>query len=212
MVCCTNRTGLICCLCVVGSICPQPRGSRVFSSVFWRLRLVWRIIWESPTTDGTTEITSMDKRVRRCWVQSRNPLSFSWWRWNLSSSIIDFANIFGLISMPFHFYNVYCRNGWRGLLDWKRKDLISGENFKPTSKTVSRWRSTKWKFVLLSFPITIFSEMLLYSRFTHCIYLQKMEDSEVKEDLLADLNKQAEVFTALFDPKRHEHLLSKGED
>ncbi len=39
-----------------------------------------------------------------------------------------------------------------------------------------------------------------------------MEDSEVKEDLLADLNKQTEVFTALFDPKRHEHLLSKGED
>uniref|UniRef100_A0A671R999 Tryptophan 2,3-dioxygenase n=1 Tax=Sinocyclocheilus anshuiensis TaxID=1608454 RepID=A0A671R999_9TELE len=30
-------------------------------------------------------------------------------------------------------------------------------------------------------------------------------------DLLADLNKQTEVFTALFDPKRHEHLLSKGE-
>uniref|UniRef100_A0A8C2IS33 tryptophan 2,3-dioxygenase n=1 Tax=Cyprinus carpio TaxID=7962 RepID=A0A8C2IS33_CYPCA len=41
--------------------------------------------------------------------------------------------------------------------------------------------------------------------------LEKMEDSEVKEDLLAELNKQTEVFTALFDPKRHEHLLSKGE-
>ncbi len=146
---CTNRTGLRCCLCVVGSICPQPRGSRVFSSVFWRLRLVWRIIWESPTTDDTTEITSMDKRARRCWVQSRNPLSFSWWRWNLSSSIIDSATNFGIIS-AFQLYHIYCRNGWRGLLGWKRKDLISGENFKPTSKTVSRWRSTKWKFVLLS--------------------------------------------------------------
>ncbi|XP_016338209.1 tryptophan 2,3-dioxygenase B [Sinocyclocheilus anshuiensis] len=41
--------------------------------------------------------------------------------------------------------------------------------------------------------------------------LEKMEDSEVKEDLLAELNKQTEIFTALFDPKRHEHLLSKGE-
>ncbi len=61
---------------------------------------------------------------------------------------------------------------------------------------------------------SIFSEMLLYSLlwFTHCFDLQKMEDSEVKEDLLADLNKQTEVFTALFDQKRHEHLLSKGED
>jgi len=39
-----------------------------------------------------------------------------------------------------------------------------------------------------------------------------MEDSEVKQELLEDKNKQTEVFTALFDPKRHEHLLSKGED
>ncbi|XP_058647856.1 tryptophan 2,3-dioxygenase B isoform X1 [Onychostoma macrolepis] len=58
---------------------------------------------------------------------------------------------------------------------------------------------------------SVFSEMLLCSRFAHCFDLQKMEDSEVKEDLLADRNKQTEVFTALFDPKRHEHLLSKGE-
>ncbi|XP_026077339.1 tryptophan 2,3-dioxygenase B isoform X1 [Carassius auratus] len=41
--------------------------------------------------------------------------------------------------------------------------------------------------------------------------LEKMEDSEEKEDRLAELNKQSEVFNALFDPKRHEHLLSKGE-
>lgn len=39
-----------------------------------------------------------------------------------------------------------------------------------------------------------------------------MEDSEVKQELLEDLNKKSEVFTSLFDPKRHEHLLSKGED
>ncbi|CAN2388759.1 tryptophan catabolic process to acetyl-CoA [Pristimantis euphronides] len=36
-------------------------------------------------------------------------------------------------------------------------------------------------------------------------------DSEDKEEQLADLQKQKEVFTALFDEKRHEHLLSKGE-
>lgn len=41
--------------------------------------------------------------------------------------------------------------------------------------------------------------------------VEKMEDSEVKQELLEDLNKQMEIFTALFDPKRHEHLLSKGE-
>lgn len=41
--------------------------------------------------------------------------------------------------------------------------------------------------------------------------LEKLEDSEVKEELLEDRSKQTEVFTALFDPKRHEHLLSKGE-
>uniref|UniRef100_A0A8C1UWP5 Tryptophan 2,3-dioxygenase n=1 Tax=Cyprinus carpio TaxID=7962 RepID=A0A8C1UWP5_CYPCA len=54
-------------------------------------------------------------------------------------------------------------------------------------------------------------EGLKMEKLTRCFDLQKMEDSEVKEDLLAELNKQTEVFTALFDPKRHEHLLSKGE-
>ncbi|XP_071976892.1 tryptophan 2,3-dioxygenase [Engystomops pustulosus] len=44
--------------------------------------------------------------------------------------------------------------------------------------------------------------------------LQKVKakpDSEDKEEQLAELQKQREVFTALFDEKRHEHLLSKGE-
>ncbi|XP_040188126.1 tryptophan 2,3-dioxygenase isoform X2 [Rana temporaria] len=36
-------------------------------------------------------------------------------------------------------------------------------------------------------------------------------DSEDKEEHLAELQKQREVFTALFDEKRHEHLVSKGE-
>uniref|UniRef100_A0A671S068 Tryptophan 2,3-dioxygenase n=1 Tax=Sinocyclocheilus anshuiensis TaxID=1608454 RepID=A0A671S068_9TELE len=54
-------------------------------------------------------------------------------------------------------------------------------------------------------------EGLKMENLTRCFDLQKMEDSEVKEDLLAELNKQTEIFTALFDPKRHEHLLSKGE-
>lgn len=41
--------------------------------------------------------------------------------------------------------------------------------------------------------------------------VEKLEDTEVKQELLEDLNKQMETFTALFDSKRHEHLLSKGE-
>ncbi|KAM5194538.1 tryptophan 2,3-dioxygenase [Mantella aurantiaca] len=36
-------------------------------------------------------------------------------------------------------------------------------------------------------------------------------DSEEKEENLAELQKQRELFTALFDEKRHEHLHSKGE-
>ncbi|XP_029470291.1 tryptophan 2,3-dioxygenase [Rhinatrema bivittatum] len=36
-------------------------------------------------------------------------------------------------------------------------------------------------------------------------------ESEDKKDLLAELQKQKEMFTLLFDEKRHEHLLSKGE-
>ncbi|KAG7461697.1 hypothetical protein MATL_G00193890 [Megalops atlanticus] len=41
--------------------------------------------------------------------------------------------------------------------------------------------------------------------------IEKLPESETKEEMLADLAKQREVFTALFDEKRHDHLLSKGE-
>lgn len=38
-----------------------------------------------------------------------------------------------------------------------------------------------------------------------------MTDSEEKEEMMAELVKQKELFTSLFDEKRHDHLLSKGE-
>lgn len=38
-----------------------------------------------------------------------------------------------------------------------------------------------------------------------------MPDSDGKEDLMAELVKQKDVFTSLFDEKRHDHLLSKGQ-
>ena len=41
--------------------------------------------------------------------------------------------------------------------------------------------------------------------------LQEMADSEDKEEMMAEFVKQKEVFTSLFEEKRHDHLLSKGE-
>ncbi|XP_019390059.1 PREDICTED: tryptophan 2,3-dioxygenase [Crocodylus porosus] len=41
--------------------------------------------------------------------------------------------------------------------------------------------------------------------------IQTKPESEEKEDLLAELQKQKDVLLSLFDEKRHEHLLSKGE-
>lgn len=41
--------------------------------------------------------------------------------------------------------------------------------------------------------------------------LEKMSDCETKQELLEDLNKQIKLFNSLFDSKRHDHLLSKGE-
>lgn len=38
-----------------------------------------------------------------------------------------------------------------------------------------------------------------------------MTDSEEKEEAMAELVKQRELFTSLFDEKRHDHLVSKGE-
>ncbi|XP_030630655.1 tryptophan 2,3-dioxygenase A [Chanos chanos] len=40
---------------------------------------------------------------------------------------------------------------------------------------------------------------------------EKMPDSEFKEEKMDELNKQKDLFVSLFDEKRHEHLLSKGE-
>uniref|UniRef100_A0A8C3FPU2 Tryptophan 2,3-dioxygenase n=1 Tax=Chrysemys picta bellii TaxID=8478 RepID=A0A8C3FPU2_CHRPI len=40
--------------------------------------------------------------------------------------------------------------------------------------------------------------------------VQAKQESEEKEDLLAELQKQKEILISLFDEKRHEHLLSKG--
>lgn len=37
-----------------------------------------------------------------------------------------------------------------------------------------------------------------------------MPDSEEKEELMAELVKQKDVFTSLFDEKRHDHLVSRG--
>lgn len=51
----------------------------------------------------------------------------------------------------------------------------------------------------------------------HCIFIyqffllfKKMPDTEEKEDMMAELVKQKEIFTSLFDEKRHDHLVSKG--
>ncbi|CAJ1059051.1 tryptophan 2%2C3-dioxygenase A [Xyrichtys novacula] len=40
--------------------------------------------------------------------------------------------------------------------------------------------------------------------------IEKMADSEEKEEIMAELIKQRELFTSLFDEKRHDHLVSKG--
>ncbi|KAL7886276.1 hypothetical protein AOLI_G00065710 [Acnodon oligacanthus] len=41
--------------------------------------------------------------------------------------------------------------------------------------------------------------------------IEQKPDSEMKEELMADIIKQKELFMSLFDEKRHNHLLSKGE-
>ncbi|NXO81839.1 T23O dioxygenase, partial [Sitta europaea] len=41
--------------------------------------------------------------------------------------------------------------------------------------------------------------------------IQAKEESEEKDDLLSEFQKQRDVLISLFDEKRHEHLLSKGE-
>lgn len=40
---------------------------------------------------------------------------------------------------------------------------------------------------------------------------KKMPESEDKEELKGELAKQKDLFMSLFDEKRHDHLLSKGQ-
>lgn len=54
--------------------------------------------------------------------------------------------------------------------------------------------------------------LYFYLRIVVFFFLEKkMPDSEEKEELMAELVKQKELFTSLFDEKRHDHLLSKGQ-
>ncbi|KAG7458778.1 hypothetical protein MATL_G00224170 [Megalops atlanticus] len=41
--------------------------------------------------------------------------------------------------------------------------------------------------------------------------LEQKPESEEKQEMMEDLNKQKELFASLFDEKRHDHLLSKGD-
>ncbi|KAJ8335636.1 hypothetical protein SKAU_G00389780 [Synaphobranchus kaupii] len=41
--------------------------------------------------------------------------------------------------------------------------------------------------------------------------LEQKPECETKQEMMEDLNKQKDVFGSLFDEKRHDHLLSKGE-
>lgn len=43
------------------------------------------------------------------------------------------------------------------------------------------------------------------------LWLKTIPDAEEKEEMKAEWVQKKEVFTSLFDEKRHEHLLSKGE-
>ncbi|XP_036372961.1 tryptophan 2,3-dioxygenase B-like [Megalops cyprinoides] len=41
--------------------------------------------------------------------------------------------------------------------------------------------------------------------------IEQKPESEEKQEMMEDLNKQKELFASLFDEKRHDHLLSKGD-
>lgn len=61
-------------------------------------------------------------------------------------------------------------------------------------------------FVFPSGALVIDSDRFLFL----CLF-KKMPKSEDKEELMVELAKQKDLFTSLFDEKRHEHLLSKGQ-
>lgn len=46
---------------------------------------------------------------------------------------------------------------------------------------------------------------------TLCFHPQKISDWEEKEEMMAELVKQKEVFASLFEEKRHDHLVSRGQ-
>uniref|UniRef100_A0A8C8MMN0 tryptophan 2,3-dioxygenase n=1 Tax=Oncorhynchus tshawytscha TaxID=74940 RepID=A0A8C8MMN0_ONCTS len=90
--------------------------------------------------------------------------------------------------------------------------LLSSENEPCLLKLVEKWLERTpglegdgfnfWK----KLEANIFEGLCLEKK-----KITKMPDSEEKEEMMEELTKQKELFTSLFDIKRHEHLLSKGE-
>ncbi|NWW01169.1 T23O dioxygenase, partial [Oreocharis arfaki] len=56
-----------------------------------------------------------------------------------------------------------------------------------------------------------FEENVLKGLEEEFVLIQAKEESEEKDDLLSEFQKQRDTLLSLFDEKRHEHLLSKGE-
>lgn len=55
------------------------------------------------------------------------------------------------------------------------------------------------------------AQMIDSNSFFFKFMFKKMPESEDKEELMGELAKQKDLFTSLFDEKRHDHLLSKGQ-
>lgn len=53
--------------------------------------------------------------------------------------------------------------------------------------------------------------IFIYELYFIFFALKKTPDPEEKEEMMAEVVKQKELFSSLFDEKRHDHLLSKGE-
>lgn len=88
---------------------------------------------------------------------------------------------------------------------WEKLEINIFDGFNQEKEKIEVAQQTSAPFPGVLRWLTAFMHLIL------CFHPQKMSDSEEKEELMAELVKQKEVFTSLFEEKRHDHLVSRGQ-
>ncbi|XP_075716429.1 tryptophan 2,3-dioxygenase isoform X2 [Rhinoderma darwinii] len=150
-------------------------------------------------------------------LETMTPMDFFDFREYLSPASgfqsLQFRLLENKIGVPESLRVPYNRRHYRDNFKGKENELLLRSEEEPTLLgLVEAWLERTPGLAIVGFNFWGKLQVNIFQRLEEELQLAKAKpDSEDKEEHIAELQKQKEVFTALFDEKRHEHLLSKGE-